>query len=50
MVGTDLPVAFGIGLVIILIGWAISCLLRKLLYKKQISPWAMGSNLRKAMQ
>ncbi|MBQ9140929.1 MAG: hypothetical protein IJX63_03945 [Lachnospiraceae bacterium] len=48
-IGADFAVSFTIGLVIILISSGIACVMRRLLYKKPLSPNGMGANLRKAM-
>lgn len=50
LIGTDSIACFTVGLLILLAGCTIAGLLRMLLYKKKLSPYGMGVNLRKAMQ
>lgn len=49
-VGVNILTTFSIGLVIILAGCVVSCLLRRAFYRKPVSRLSLGANLRKAMQ
>ncbi len=49
-VGLNIPTTFSVGLVIILTGCVVSCLLRRAFYRKPISRLSLGANLRKAME
>lgn len=46
----NLVLAEVVGFSIVVVGLLISCLLRKMFYKKDLAPLAMGAALRKAMQ